>query len=74
MAFPRPLFTNTGRALYGDKWQTPLAVDLGVADRTVRRWIAGDQPVPDGVATDLLRIVTERAADLDDLIEQIKAA
>lgn len=27
-----------GRALYGERWQTSLATDLQVADRTMRRW------------------------------------
>lgn len=42
-----------GRALYGPEWQTPLADALGVADRTVRRWVAGDSAIPDGVAAAL---------------------
>lgn len=41
-------------AIYGEDWQTPLAQALGVADRTVRRWAAGDSPVPDGVAAALI--------------------
>lgn len=30
-----------GETLYGQHWQTPLARQLGVAERTVRRWISG---------------------------------
>lgn len=30
-----------GEALYGRQWQTPLARDLGVTDRTVRNWVRG---------------------------------
>ena len=33
-----------GEALYGDRWQTALAADLGVADRTMRRCIADAKP------------------------------
>jgi hypothetical protein len=32
---------SAGRALYGDRWQTSLAHDLHVSDRTVRRWLTG---------------------------------
>ena len=31
-----------GRALYGERWQTPLANDLNVNERTLRRWLAED--------------------------------
>jgi hypothetical protein len=37
---------DAGRALYGDRWQTPLARDLHVTDRTVRRWLVGEFAIP----------------------------
>lgn len=54
-----------GEALYGPNWQTPLAEALGVADRTVRRWAAGDFAVPDGVWSDIAKLCKTRGADLD---------
>lgn len=66
------LLTKAGEALYGPRWQSELARDLDVDDRTMRRWVAGDSPVPSGVAVDLLRLLTERASDIDDLIPKIK--
>lgn len=74
MAFSRPLFVRTGHALYGERWQAALAADLEISDRTLRRWISGDATIPDGVAVDLLRLVTERAGELDDLAELLKSA
>lgn len=62
----RDLLIRTGQALYGPQWQRPLAADLGVSDRTVRRWYAGD-PIPEGVKTDLLAAVRKRGAVLDEL-------
>ncbi len=38
--------SDAGRALYGDHWQSPLARDLHVTDRTVRRWVAGESTIP----------------------------
>lgn len=35
-----------GRLFYGDHWQSALARDLAVADRTVRRWLAGASAIP----------------------------
>jgi len=41
------LLREVGEALYGSRWQSDLARALGVTDRTVRRWAAGEwQPAP----------------------------
>lgn len=61
------LLVECGEALYGQQWQSALARDLGVADRTVRRWVAGTSEVPAGLYLDLLRLTQERAAALDAL-------
>jgi hypothetical protein len=63
---PQHLITETGCALYGDRWQTDMARDLGVSDRTVRRWAAGTECPRPGVYEDLLRLCLERAAQLSD--------
>jgi len=68
------LLKRCGEALYGERWQTSLARDLNVADRTVRRWVDGSSDVPDGVYLDLHRLCTERAAELDDLLEKLPRA
>lgn len=47
-----------GEALYGERWQTPLARALGVTARLVRYWLAEDRPIPPrraGQIADLLR-------------------
>lgn len=41
---------KAGRDLYGEQWQTALARRIGVDDRTVRRWFAGDRAIPAPVA------------------------
>lgn len=68
------LLRDAGEALYGARWQTDLARDLGVADRTMRRWASGADDLPSGVALDLLRLTQERAARLDALAELLKRA
>jgi hypothetical protein len=40
-------------ARFGEGWQTKLAHSLGVNARTVRRWAAGEVPVPPPVAAQL---------------------
>jgi hypothetical protein len=68
------LLKQCGQALYGPRWQSEVARDLGVADRTVRRWVDGSSDVPDGVYYELLGLCTERAAELDDLIAKLPRA
>ena len=68
------LLSDVGEALYGPRWQTELARDLGIADRTMRRWIAGDSEPAPGVWLDLLRITQERAMALDAVADRLKLA
>jgi hypothetical protein len=67
------LLCDVGEALYGPRWQTDLSRDLNISDRTMRRWASGADDVPAGAYTDMLRIVTERAADLDDIAAKLSA-
>lgn len=66
------LLAECGAALYGPRWQSDLARDLGVSDRTMRRWVAGTHDVPQGLYTDLLRLTEERAHVLDELTERLR--
>lgn len=70
----RDILKDTGEALYGPRWQSELARDLGVADRTVRRWLSGATDMPPRVALDLWRLCEERAAALDEMAERLKRA
>ncbi len=66
------LLRETGEALYGPRWQSELARELGVADRTVRRWAAGAHPMPDDIAAELVALCSERGADLGRLATQLQ--
>jgi methylphosphotriester-DNA--protein-cysteine methyltransferase len=68
------LLRDVGEALYGPRWQSDLARDLGVSDRTMRRWLARTDDLPPGVALDLLRLCEERAAQLDEVRERLIAS
>lgn len=68
------LLRDAGEALYGQRWQTDIARDLGVNDRTIRRWLSGADDLPNGVALDLLRLCMERAQALDDMVVRLKTA
>ncbi len=47
------LLKRIGEFIYGDQWQAPLARDLGVNERSMRRWVAGTDEIPRGVWRDL---------------------
>ena len=68
------LLVEAGEALYGPRWQSELARDLEVSDRTMRRWVAGTTDVPAGLYIDLLRLTQERAAQLDALADRLREA
>lgn len=68
------LLIDCGLALYGPQWQSALARDLGVSDRTIRRWVAGQFPVPVGVRADLVTLLKERGVMLDALAERLSSA
>ena len=54
------LLREAGEALYGPLWQSELARAVGVADRTVRRWLASQRPVPASLRETLREMLTER--------------
>jgi ribosomal protein S4 len=70
------LLRQAGEALHGQQWQTPLARDLNVADRTLRRWLNGET-VPPGISQELLQLVEKRLQhsqqELDRLLEAQRA-
>jgi hypothetical protein len=68
---PRDLITETGRALYGARWYSEMAGELGVSQRTVRRWAAGEFEAPPGVYRDLREIALKRAAHLKAIAASI---
>ena len=65
------LLTRTGKSLHGEQWQRPIAVDLGVNERTVRRWVARASPVPDGIRAELLALVKAHGRRLADLADEL---
>lgn len=64
----RELLIRIGVALYGPRFQRELAAALGVNERTVRRWVAGDTSTPATIENDLRKLVQERSAMLARLL------
>jgi hypothetical protein len=57
-----------GRALYGERWQTSLAHDLHVSDRTMRRWLTAAFPIPAGVVTELRSVLVEHLNTIGGMV------
>ena len=57
-----------GVALFGHRWQSALARELGVSDRTVRHWTTG-RPIPEHVPEKLATLVDMRIKKLRSLLK-----
>lgn len=67
-----PLLREIGEALYGPRWQTEMSLDLGVASRSIRRWLTGEtRPQPD-VWRDLDQLLALRAAEQSRVRDRVR--
>lgn len=61
-----------GSALYGDRWQTDLARDLGLSDgRRIRQWLAGERPIPPGVWSDIAGLLRHRQMSIQSVLNDL---
>lgn len=60
-----------GRALYGERWHTPVARDLGTTYRTVRNWLDGRHPTPSNLEQRLQRLLVARGIEIEDVLDRI---
>lgn len=65
------LLHEAGAALYGPRWRADLADALSVSERTVRRWAAGEWPVPSGARRDIRALLAERGKTLASVRRRI---
>jgi hypothetical protein len=66
------LLRAIGEALYGAYWQNQLAFALGVNRVSIQRWLRGEWRPRPGVWVELERMLSERAAAQQGLIEAIR--
>jgi hypothetical protein len=71
-AHRRHWLERTGEALYGARWQSELARDLDIADRTMRRWLGDPDTIPETIWPELLKLLAARAASIAKLQRQLK--
>lgn len=63
--------TRCGEVLYGSRWQSDLSRALGVGDRRVREWAAGERRTPPGIWPEIADLLRERQADIAALLEEL---
>jgi hypothetical protein len=54
-------FCKLGAALRGPSWQRAIALDLGVYERTVRRYVSGESPIPDAIEAAVVKLLRDHA-------------
>jgi len=60
------LLTDAGKMLFGDEWVPSMAESLEVTPRTVRRWAAGTQEIPPGVAGEVADLLSQLLLDWEN--------
>lgn len=67
---------RVGTTLYGEgeHWIARLAEDLGVNERTMRRWLGNESAIPERVWDELINIAIGRAREIADLVPKIEQA
>lgn len=60
-----------GELLYGERWQSDVAADLGIAPRQMRRWVSGEAK-PKETHAEWMRVgARKRAQDIMRLVDRI---
>jgi hypothetical protein len=57
--------------LFGNNWQSGLAGEIGIGERTLRRWIAGTSPIPLGVWNDLMARLSNRSVEIQRMQDRL---
>ena len=65
------LLRKVGRALYGRVYKRALSEDLGINERTVRRWLKGEFNMPPDVSDKCRKLVIARIATLWNLRKEL---
>ena len=59
------LLQDVGQQLYGPRWQTDLSRAIDISDRTMRRWVSGEDSIPEGAWRDIYGKLESRIAELE---------
>ena len=65
------LLRRAGQALFGEHFVKPLALGLGVTDRTMHRWLAGSHPIPDLLHYELRALASDRKLEIEAILREL---
>lgn len=65
------LIRRIGEALYGSRWQTDIARKLGVSNRAVRYWLAGQDKPSAAIWLALYGLAAKRSDQLSNVMVEI---
>jgi hypothetical protein len=71
MTDARSLLARAGVLLYGERWQSDLARDLGQDPRRLRQWIAGERPIPSDIPKRLVDLLILRQKQIAVFVDEI---
>lgn len=61
-----------GRRLYGDRWRSAIAADLGVTARTIRRWSSSSDACPTDIGDRLIEVMDRKRKMMADAQEELR--
>jgi len=67
-----PLITRVSRALHGEHFLVPLARHVAVDRRTVQRWSAEQDPVPEPIWRELCADLAEHLVETTELLAEAR--
>lgn len=75
MEFDRNTLKTVGEALFGNNWQQPLGREIGVSERTIRRWLTDDasDAIPVGVWRDIADLCDRRGHSLQEWAQRLRS-
>ena len=59
-----------GQAMFGQNWKAPLAKELGVNERTVRRWATGEFAVSKSASCEIIALAENCMAELAAILRE----
>ena len=68
----KELLKLVGEFLHGEQWQAPLSHDIGVGERSMRRWVAGTDEIPNGIWREIGFRLESVQGDLEYLFGEVK--
>lgn len=61
-----------GEVLYGEgTWRSVMAYDYGLNRRRLKRMEKGEEPIPDGLATEIATALYALRSEVDEVIERL---